>query len=137
MKDCEKAIELKKDYSKAYYRRAVCYMNMKMFQKSWNDLMYILRDAPASKEILGEIKTTKDKWRLNLGNEEFSKIEKKLDNDIEQFKKFVGQNFNKNDEKEAQPIPSTNSSEKKVYKKIKKTIIYPEEEGDFESDVPP
>jgi len=74
---------------------------MKNFQKSWNDFMYMLRDAPGSNEILTEINNTKNKWKIEIGNEEFMKIEKDLDDEIELNKKFdksENANFNKNDE---------------------------------------
>jgi len=63
--------------------------------------MYILRDAPGSNEILEEIKNTKNKWKIEIGNEEYMKIEKDLDKEIEAARKFLKSetpNFNKNDE---------------------------------------
>lgn len=60
---------------------------MNLFRKSWNDLIFVLKDAPASQEIISEINSMKEKWKTNLGKEEFSKIENEL---IEEF------NFAKN-----------------------------------------
>ena len=71
---------VKKDYSKAYYRRAICYLNMKNFQKSWNDFMYMLRDAPGSNEILTEINNTKNKWKIEWSSKQISEKCSKIPN---------------------------------------------------------
>lgn len=51
---------------------------MNLFRKSWNDLIFVLKDAPASQEIISEINSMKEKWKTNVGKEEFSKIENEL-----------------------------------------------------------
>lgn len=72
---------------------------MREFRKSWNDLVYILKETPNSQEILSEIKSLLEKWRLELGNEKFANIEIELNKELEEAKSYVKTN---------QPIPNKN-----------------------------
>lgn len=111
MEDCETAINIKKDYSKAYYRRAVCYLNMREFRKSWNDLIYILKESPNSQEILNEVKSLMNKWKTESGNEEYAKIEAELNKEFEEAESYDKSDqpiFNKNDEQK----PAVSAQEK-------------------------
>jgi len=74
---------------------------MRDFRKSWNDLIYILKESPTSQEILSEIKSVMEKWKIELGKEEFSKIELEINNEFEEAKAYVKSDktiINKNDE---------------------------------------
>ena len=111
---------------------------MREFRKSWNDLIYILKETTNSQEILAEIKSLIDKWRTELGNEEYEKIESELNKEFEGAKSYVKTNqpiINKNDElkpaqenlevnqpKAAEKEAADNKNEqpnKKGFKKIK------------------
>jgi len=101
LEDCQTAIKIKRDYSKAYYRRAICYLNMKELRKSWNDLIYILKETPYSPEILSEINSLLNKFKIDLGNEEYAKIEEELNKECEEAKSYKKSDqpiINKNDE---------------------------------------
>ena len=87
LKDCDEAIKLKKDYSKAFYRRAICLIGLKRFKDSLEDLLFILRDAPTNEEILSELRNLKEKWRETVNNsDEWSRIDKEIDADVERVK---------------------------------------------------
>jgi tetratricopeptide (TPR) repeat protein len=82
LNDCNKAISLKNDYSKAYYRRAICLLGLKMHRKAFDDLLFVLKDSPTSQEILEELNNLKGEWKKDVGNEEWSKISNRLDEEI-------------------------------------------------------
>jgi tetratricopeptide (TPR) repeat protein len=77
LKDCNKAIDLKHDYIKAYYRRAICLMNIKNFEEAMEDFLYVFNDNPNSNDILNEINTCIEKWK-NYDIKDYNKIEKKI-----------------------------------------------------------
>lgn len=101
---------MKNDYSKAYYRRAICYLNLKQHQKAWNDLIFLLKESPSSQEILTEIKNVQEKWKTDLGANEYSKFEKELTIEFELAKNFKKEGesptINKNEEQKRQEIYS-------------------------------
>jgi tetratricopeptide (TPR) repeat protein len=87
LKDCEEALRLKFDYSKAYYRKAICLIGLKRFPEALEDLLYVLKDSPSNEEILNEIKSLKQKWKESLNSsEEWSRLENGIDQDIENAK---------------------------------------------------
>ena len=46
MQDCNKAIEIKSDYSKAFYRRSQCLIGLNRFPEAYKDLIYLLKESP-------------------------------------------------------------------------------------------
>ena len=60
--DCNKAIDLKNDYIKAYYRRGICYMGIKKFKEGMLDFLYVLNDNPSNNDILNKIEELNKKW---------------------------------------------------------------------------
>ena len=85
--DCSKAIALKEDYTKAYYRRAVCYMESNKFKEAFTDMLIVLSDTPDSQEVVSELNTLKSKWKNFVGKDEYSNIEKVIEEEIEMAKK--------------------------------------------------
>ena len=61
--DCNKAIDLKNDYIKAYYRRGICYMGVKKFKEGMLDFLYVLNDNPSNSDILNKIEELNKKWK--------------------------------------------------------------------------
>ena len=61
--DCNKAIDLKNDYIKAYYRRGICYMGVKKFKEGMLDFLYVLNDNPSNNDILNKIEELNKKWK--------------------------------------------------------------------------
>ena len=49
--DCNKAIELNKQYFKCYERRALAYFQLKEFEKAVNDAIFVLQTEPNSMEM--------------------------------------------------------------------------------------
>lgn len=86
LKDCNEAIFLKRDYSKAYYRRSTCLLALNRFREAFDDLLFILKDAPSNQEILNEITNLKEKWAGSIGSGEWSKLYKNIDEEIEMAK---------------------------------------------------
>jgi tetratricopeptide (TPR) repeat protein len=86
LKDCEEAIRLKSDYSKAYYRKALCLVGLKRFPEALEDLLYILKDSPSNEEIMSELKSLKQKWKESINAEEWNRLEREIDQDIENAK---------------------------------------------------
>ncbi len=116
---------------------------MKEFKKSWNDLIFLLKETPNSPEILAEIKSIMEKFKTDLGSEEYAKIEGDLNKEFEEAKSYVKSNqpiINRNDEEkfaraEAQVKQHTNSlkasenkNEEPSKKGFKKIQIFEEEE---------
>ena len=77
LNDCNKAIDLKHDYIKAYYRRAICEKNLKKFKESLEDFLYVYNDNPNSNDVLNEINLMIEKWK-DYDKDDFSKEEKKI-----------------------------------------------------------
>ena len=106
---------------KAFHRRAFVQMNMKNYQKAWNDIMYVLRDSPTDGEILEEVQNIRNKWKADLG-EEFKKLKPNLDKEFEESKKFKKSdktpNINKNDNPN-----DTNSSQQSSSEQISSSQI--------------
>ena len=63
LEDCNRAIDLKNDYIKAYYRRGICYMGIKKFKEGMYDFLYVLNDNPSNSELLNKIEELKKKWK--------------------------------------------------------------------------
>ena len=63
LEDCNRAIDLKNDYIKAYYRRGICYMGIKKFKEGMYDFLYVLNDNPSNTDILNKIEELKNKWK--------------------------------------------------------------------------
>ena len=76
LEDCNKAIDLKHDYIKAYYRRAICEKNLKKFKESLEDFLYVYNDNPNSNDVLNEINNMIDKWK-DYDKDSYLKEEKK------------------------------------------------------------
>ncbi len=77
LNDCNKAIDLKHDYIKAYYRRAICEKNLKKFKESLEDFLYVYNDNPNSNDVLNEINNMIDKWK-DYDKDSYLKEEKKI-----------------------------------------------------------
>jgi len=63
LEDCNKAIDLKNDYIKAYYRRGICNMGIKKFREGMLDFLYVLNDNPSNNDILNKIEELNKKWK--------------------------------------------------------------------------
>jgi tetratricopeptide (TPR) repeat protein len=61
--DCNRAIDLKNDYIKAYYRRGICNMGVKKFREGMLDFLYVLNDNPSNSDILNKIEELNKKWK--------------------------------------------------------------------------
>lgn len=61
--DCNRAIDLKNDYIKAYYRRGICNMGVKKFKEGMLDFLYVLNDNPSNSDILNKIEELNKKWK--------------------------------------------------------------------------
>ena len=77
LEDCNKAIDLKHDYIKAYYRRAICEKNLKKFKESLEDFLYVYNDNPNSNDVLNEINSMIEKWK-DYDKDSFIQEEKKI-----------------------------------------------------------
>ena len=77
LEDCNKAIDLKHDYIKAYYRRAICEKFLKKFKESLEDFLYVYNDNPNSNDVLNEINNMIDKWK-DYDKDSYLKEEKKI-----------------------------------------------------------
>jgi tetratricopeptide (TPR) repeat protein len=77
LNDCNKAIDLKHDYIKAYYRRAICEKNLKKFKESLEDFLYVYNDNPNSNDVLNEINSMIEKWK-DYDKDSFIQEEKKI-----------------------------------------------------------
>ncbi len=85
--DCSKAVTIKNDYTKAFYRRAVCYIEVNKYKEAFTDLLIVLRDTPDSQEVITEINNLKSKWKNSIGKDEYQKIERVIEEEIEMAKK--------------------------------------------------
>ena len=77
LEDCNKAIDLKHDYIKAYFRRAICEKFLKKFKESLEDFLYVYNDNPNSNDVLNEINNMIDKWK-DYDKDSYLKEEKKI-----------------------------------------------------------
>ena len=77
LEDCNKAKDLKHDYIKAYYRRAICEKFLKKFKESLEDFLYVYNDNPNSNDVLNEINNMIDKWK-DYDKDSYLKEEKKI-----------------------------------------------------------
>ena len=115
LSDCNKAIDLNNYYSKAYYRRALCYIGINKFRDAFEDFLYILSITPNSPEILEELKNLKNKWLLDLGKDEWNKLnmDREFEAGVDNANKGIVLNRNKiqisvtNDNEVKQNIPMT------------------------------
>ena len=76
--DSTMAIDIKKDYIKAMYRRAMCYNKIKQYKKSFDDLIYLINSNNNSQEIENELSSVLNNWKKDVGNENWKSIEKQL-----------------------------------------------------------
>ena len=76
--DSTMAIDIKKDYIKAMYRRAMCYNKIKQYKKSFEDLIYLINSNNNSQEIENELSSVLNNWKKDVGNENWKSIEKQL-----------------------------------------------------------
>lgn len=63
LSDANKAIEIDKEYVKAYYRRASAYLLLRKFDEALKDLDYLNKHYPNDKDILMKINNTKQERR--------------------------------------------------------------------------
>ena len=84
--DCTRAIHLKNDYIKAFYRRALCYIELKKYKLAFEDLLYIINSDNTSAEIETSLKKTLDEWKKDTGDK-FNNIENLLNNEIAKARK--------------------------------------------------
>ena len=92
LEDCNRAIDLKNDYVKAYYRRGICNMGVKKFKEGMYDFLYVLNDNPSNNDILNKIEELKNKWKdFNRG--EYSEYLKKMNVSLNRAKegKYIGE----------------------------------------------
>ena len=84
--DCTRAINLKNDYIKAFYRRALCYIELQKYKLAFEDLLYIINSDNTSAEIETALKKTLEGWKKDTGDK-FKNIENLLNSQIEQARK--------------------------------------------------
>ena len=92
LEDCNKAIDLKNDYIKAYYRRGICYTGLKKFKEGMYDFLYVLNDNPSNSDILNKIEELKSKWK-DFNRDEYSEYLKKMNISLNRAKegKYTGE----------------------------------------------
>ena len=92
LEDCNKALDLKNDYIKAYYRRGICYMGLKKFKEGMYDFLYVLNDNPSNTDILNKIEELKNKWK-DFNRDEYSEYLKKMQISLNRAKegKYIGE----------------------------------------------
>ncbi len=93
--DCTKAIHLKNDYVKAFYRRAQCYIELKKYRLAFDNLIYIINSGNTSAEVETYLKKTLEGWKKDTGDK-FKNIENLLNNEISKARKK---------EKKINPLP--------------------------------
>ena len=92
LEDCNRAIDLKNDYIKAYYRRGICYMGIKKFKEGMYDFLYVLNDNPSNSELLNKIEELKKKWK-DFSRDEFGEHLKQMSISLNRAKegKYTGE----------------------------------------------
>lgn len=94
----------------------MCFIGLNKFQEAFNDLVFILKDSPDSEEILTEIKNLQDKWKNDVGRDEFSSISANLEKEIL---------FAKNPENRKSIVNRNKIDENISNKKVNKVEIQP------------
>ncbi|MCQ2816924.1 MAG: tetratricopeptide repeat protein [archaeon] len=84
--DCTRAIALNPNYIKAYYRRATCYSKLNKYQLALEDLFYLLNTGNGSKEIETEINNTLNAFKNAVGNDNWSKLNKDIQEQLKEAK---------------------------------------------------
>ena len=84
--DCTRAIFLKNDYIKAFYRRAQCYIELKKYKLAFEDLLYIINSGNSSAEVETYLNKTLEGWKKDTGDK-FKNIENLLNNEINKARK--------------------------------------------------
>jgi len=92
LEDCNRAIDLKNDYIKAYYRRGLCNMGVKKFKEGMLDFLYVLNDNPSNNDILNKIEELNRKWK-DFDVDGFQENEKKMKISLNRAKegKYTGE----------------------------------------------
>ena len=92
LEDCNRAIDLKNDYIKAYYRRGICYTGLKKFKEGMYDFLLVLNDNPSNNDILNKIEELKNKWK-DFNRDEYSEYLKKMNVSLNRAKegKYTGE----------------------------------------------
>ena len=92
LEDCNRAIDLKNDYIKAYYRRGICYTGLKKFKEGMYDFLLVLNDNPSNNDILNKIEDLKNKWK-DFNRDEYSEYLKKMNISLNRAKegKYTGE----------------------------------------------
>ena len=92
LEDCNRAIDLKNDYIKAYYRRGICYTGLKKFKEGMYDFLLVLNDNPSNNDILNKIEELKNKWK-DFNRDEYSEYLKKMNISLNRAKegKYTGE----------------------------------------------
>ena len=81
--DCTNAIEINRNYTKAFYRRATCFSNLKKYRMALDDLLYLLNTGNNSQEIEVTIKDIITKFKKDIGNENWNKMAKDIQTQID------------------------------------------------------
>ena len=84
--DSTRAINLKNDYVKAFYRRAQCYIELKKYKLAFEDLIYMINVDKSSAEIEATLNKTLEGWKKDTGDK-FKNIENLLNNEINKARK--------------------------------------------------
>ena len=84
--DCTRAIFLKNDYVKAFYRRAQCYIELKKYRLAFDDLTYIINSGNSSSEVETYLNKTLEGWKKDTGDK-FKNIENLLNGEISKARK--------------------------------------------------
>jgi hypothetical protein len=84
--DCTRAIFLKNDYIKAFYRRAQSYIELKKYRLAFDDLIYTINTGNSSAEVETYLKKTLEGWKKDTGDK-FKNIENLLNTEINKARK--------------------------------------------------
>lgn len=84
--DCTRAIFLKNDYVKAFYRRAQCYIELKKYKMAFEDLTYLINSGNSSSEVEAHLNKTLEGWKKDTGDK-FKNIENLLNTEITKARK--------------------------------------------------
>ena len=84
--DCTRAINLKNDYIKAFYRRAQCYIELKKYRMAFDDLVYIINTGNSSAEVETYLAKALDGWKKDTGDK-FKNIDNLLNTEISKARK--------------------------------------------------
>lgn len=125
LEDCDKALEMNNQYSKAIYRRGLALVGLKRYNEGMEEFLFLLSQDTNNKTILNEIKDIKTKWETHVGKEEWekeiqSKLESRIKDIISQKEKLIRGNESTGYKLKIEEVKEqAKKPEKQEFKKIK------------------